>query len=108
MSSQSPLVVDLHEVALSTVAVVSGGQPVGYFYRHAPDHEADSGWVFMVGNESAEYVGDVDNILTVHVHHLLERYPELEATLRTPAPCAFTRTVDGIVSRVANYAPPEG
>ena len=107
MSNRSPLVIDLCEVALATSAVLRGRKPVGYFYRHSPDHETDSGWVFMVGNESAAYVNNADNISTVHVHHILERHPELGDVLQTPPPCAFTRSEDGSVARILEYDPPE-
>ena len=41
--------------------ILVDGLPVGYMYRQAPNHDADSGWTFMSGRESQEYADDPDN-----------------------------------------------
>jgi hypothetical protein len=37
------------------------GMKVGYMYREEPDFEADSGWRFLSGTESQEYMDNTDN-----------------------------------------------
>ncbi len=38
------------------------GMRIGYMYREEPDNEIDSGWRFMCGDESDEYMDNPDNM----------------------------------------------
>ena len=38
---------------------------VGFMYRDRPHHEADTGWCFVTGDESSDYMDDTGNH---HVH----------------------------------------
>ncbi|MEM7612133.1 MAG: DUF2185 domain-containing protein [Pseudomonadota bacterium] len=50
---------------------------VGYVYREAPDREDDSGWRFLAGDESEEYMDDASNTNYIAVGSVLN----LDSTL---------------------------
>ena len=41
--------------------IVVDGSPVGYMYRETPASTGDSGWRFLAGDETDEYMGNSDN-----------------------------------------------
>ena len=46
---------------IATDMITCGGRKVGFMYREAAEHNQDSGWRFMSGYESDEYMNDADN-----------------------------------------------
>lgn len=54
------LVPDLGSCFATDKVTVSGSK-VGYMVKDAPSREGDSGWVFMAGTETQEYLDDPDN-----------------------------------------------
>jgi hypothetical protein len=38
------------------------GRPVGFMYREEPDNDVDSGWRFLSGDESQDYIDNTDNL----------------------------------------------
>ena len=59
---------DMKEVApdygacFATDLITVDGHPVGFMYREDPDNEIDSGWRFLAGFESEEYMDDDANM----------------------------------------------
>jgi len=51
--------------------ILDDGEKVGYFYREEPDSDDDSGWRFVAGDESEEYMDNPDNIHIVSLGALL-------------------------------------
>jgi hypothetical protein len=47
---------------IATDMITVEGRPVGFMYREAPTHDTDSGWCFMSGLESQEYMDEPDNL----------------------------------------------
>jgi len=45
-----------------TNRILYEGEKIGYFYREEPDKDDDSGWRFMVGDESEEYMDNSENL----------------------------------------------
>jgi len=78
--------------AIVSARVTRDGEPVRYLYREMPDHAEDSGWRVFAGDETDEYANTPANAAALPLRDLLARDKELEAILRTPAPCAFERT----------------
>lgn len=44
------------------------GMKVGYMYREDPEDENDSGWRFLSGTESQEYIDDPNNSMIFEVN----------------------------------------
>lgn len=44
---------------------------VGYLYREVPDNETDSGWRFLEGTESDDYINNADNLKLVELDDFL-------------------------------------
>ena len=47
---------------IATDMIVVDGDKVGFMYRETPDIGVDSGWRFMSGRESQEYMDDPSNL----------------------------------------------
>lgn len=63
-------------MAIASVRVLSGAQPLRLVMRYA-----DGGWAFLC-NTTAH----VDDLLTVHAHHLFDEFPADLAAIRTLSP----------------------
>jgi hypothetical protein len=44
-----------------TAKIIYEGQKVHFMYREAPVNDTDSGWQFLAGTETDEYLADPDN-----------------------------------------------
>lgn len=67
------------------------GAPVGYCYRESPDDEHDSGWRFLAGDESTEYMDDPSNLSIYDINTIANYDRAILAILPEPAPCSFER-----------------
>jgi hypothetical protein len=47
--------------------IVDDEYKVGYMYREAPDDTFDSGWRFLAGNETDEYINNANNIYLIDI-----------------------------------------
>jgi len=72
--------------------ILKEGWKVGYMYREAPDEgRPDSGWRFLKGDESDEYMDDVSNTSIVAINTLCNYDPEVIPFLDDPIGSAFIR-----------------
>jgi hypothetical protein len=71
------------------------GKPVAYMYRQLPRNKWDSGWVFLAGTESQEYMDNASNHEIYDVNTIANYDQGIVPFLDTPPPCAFERA-DGI------------
>jgi hypothetical protein len=67
------------------------GHPVCFMYREMPDNEVDSGWRFMSGLESDEYVNNPENISIYDVNTIANYDPSIIPFLDSPAGSAFEK-----------------
>ena len=67
----------LNQIAYLSKKILEENWKVGYMYRAEPVNENDSGWSFMVGNESREYTDDYKNIALVSVHEVYQLDPDI-------------------------------
>lgn len=74
-----------------TRRVLHEGHTIGYLYREKPDRDEDSGWRFMAGDESEEYMDDSDNIHLVSLGAVLREDDSVLALLGSPVGSAFER-----------------
>jgi hypothetical protein len=88
------------QLAIVSARVTRDQRPVAWLYREAPDRPDDSGWRVFAGDESEAYTDDPMNATVVPLRDLLEDDHALEPVLRTPAPCRFERSPDGLFRAV--------
>jgi len=76
---------------IATDWIMVHGRKVGYMYREPPDNDVDSGWRFMAGNETDEYMDEPGNHGVYDVNTVANYDPDIIPLLRSPAGSAFAR-----------------
>lgn len=76
---------------LATDRILIDGMRVGYMYREQPEGEDDSGWVFLAGDETQEYLDDQWNFGVYAVNTICNYDPEIIPLIDEPPPSAFER-----------------
>ena len=71
------------------------GRKVGYMYREEPDNETDSGWRFLSGFESQEYLDDSKNLEIYDINTIANYDDDIVPFLTAPIGSTFTRTESG-------------
>src|ERR1043166_5031085 len=66
-----------HGGCFATDRITVDGCPVGFMYRQEPDNDVDSGWRFMCGDESDEYMDDSKNIDVYDVNTIANFDPDI-------------------------------
>lgn len=93
-----PLLTDWEgpEGCLATDRILVDGRPVGYCYRDEPAPGVpDSGWRFMAGDETEEYMGKSDHSGVYALNTICNYDPDVMPLLRAPAGSSFQRGEDG-------------
>ncbi len=85
-----PLAVGLGSCFASDMITVDGFK-VGFLYRQQPEFEGDSGWRFLTGFESDEYLADVSRFNRFDVNVIANCDPEIVPLLSSPVDTAFGR-----------------
>jgi hypothetical protein len=67
------------------------GMPVGFMYRDVPEASGDSGWCFLAGDESQEYLDDTENLAIYDVNTIANYDPDIVPLLDAPEGSAFAR-----------------
>ncbi len=80
--------------------VLYGGEKVGYLHRESPDQENDSGWRFMVGDETEDYLSDAKNLSYVSIGAVLREDNSFIELLDHKANIAFLRNSAGKFTRL--------
>lgn len=81
--------------AFVTNRILYEGEKIGYFYREAPDEENDSGWRFMVGDETEEYMNNSDNLSYVSLGAVLREDDSVVKYLENPEGTYFEKSDQG-------------
>ena len=76
---------------IATDMITVNGNPVGYMVRESSDRPDDSGWCFMAGNESQEYMDDPENHGIYDVNTIANYSPDIIPFLDAPPGSAFVR-----------------
>jgi hypothetical protein len=71
------------------------GCPVGLMYREAPSNDIDTGWVFLAGDESDDYMENSDNHAIYAVNTFANYDPSIIPLLASPIGSAFERLEAG-------------
>lgn len=75
----------------ATDRIMVDGRKVGYMYREPPDHDGDSGWRFLAGDESQDYLDDASHTGLYTVNTVANYDPDIIPYVETPSPCAFEK-----------------
>ena len=92
---------DIHPLAtgyggcIATDMILVDGKSVSYMVRDEPVDPHDSGWCFMAGDESQDYMDEPNHHGIYDVNTIANYCPDIIELLDTPAPCAFERNPQG-------------
>lgn len=75
----------------ATDAIVCDGEPVGFMYREEPEFDNDSGWRFLSGQESDDYINDPDNVGIYDVNTIANYDRDIVPLLGLPVGTALER-----------------
>ena len=71
--------------------ITRDGRKVAFMYREAANRDLDSGWRFMSGYESDEYMDDPNNHAVYDVNTIANYDPDIIPFLDAPAGSTFER-----------------
>lgn len=71
------------------------GKPVGFMCRESPRDSIDSGWHFLSGEETQDYLDDPANLALYDVNTIANYDPSIIDYLDAPIGSAFGRGEDG-------------
>jgi hypothetical protein len=83
--------------AIASDRITVDGRPVGYMYRTRPHDQYDSGWAFLAGDETDDYMENSNNYGIYDVNTIANYDPEIIPLLDAPEGSAFIRTENGLV-----------
>jgi hypothetical protein len=75
----------------ATDLITVEGHKVGFMYRQEPENQYDSGWRFLSGKESQQYLDDQDNLAIYDVNTIVNYDSEIIPFLDAPVGSAFER-----------------
>ena len=78
-----------------TNRILYEGEKIGYFYREIEHQENDSGWRFMVGDETDEYMDNSDNISFVSLGAVLREDDSVVNYLENTVGKRFEKNKEG-------------
>jgi hypothetical protein len=96
-----------HGGCIASDLVTVHGQKVGYMYREEPSEPTLSGWVFLAGTESQEYMNDAANFEVYDVNTIANYDPEIISFLDAPCGVAFARNPETGQFDEEEFVPPE-
>jgi hypothetical protein len=76
---------------IATDMITCDGRKVGFMYREATERDMDSGWRFMSGYESDEYMNEPGNHAVYDVNTIANNDPAIIPFLGAPVGSAFER-----------------
>jgi len=75
----------------ATDRITVEGCKVGFMYREKPDDDVDSGWRFMAGDESQEYMDEAGNHGIYSVNTICNYDPDIIPLVDSPIGSSFIR-----------------
>ncbi len=81
----------------ATDRIMVDGQPIGFMYREKPDNKNDSGWRFLAGDESPEYMSDPQNMGIYHLNTLCNYDKSIISLLNSPYGTAYRRDENNVL-----------
>jgi hypothetical protein len=81
-------------VCFATDEITMKGSKIGYFYRESSNSSIDSGWRFLSGDESNEYIDNPNNVGVHDVNTIANYDPDIIAYLKQPVGSVFIRDLN--------------
>ncbi|HDY7531136.1 TPA: DUF2185 domain-containing protein [Vibrio vulnificus] len=85
-------------IATDMITVV--GKKVGYFCRDEPNYNLDSGWCFMSGDETQEYMDEPTNHEIYDLNTIANYEPDIIPFLDAPVGSVFERNSEGKIAEI--------
>ncbi len=79
---------------IASDAITVDGEKVGFMYREDADNDVDSGWRFMSGTESDEFLDNPDNLGLYDVNTIANYDQDIIPLLDSPSGTAFERDAE--------------
>ena len=93
---------------IATDLITVDWERVGFMYREAPSNAVDSGWRFMSGGETPEYIDNPANLEIYDVNTIANYDPEIVPFLSAPIGSVFEReNLTGPFSEVFDFNRPD-
>lgn len=97
-----------HGACICADTITVEGRRVGFMYRDKPDNADDSGWRFMSGEESQDYMDDDANHGVYDVNTIANYDPTIVPLLDSPTGSVFERLPGTKAFRpVTDWSPPD-
>lgn len=97
---------------LATDKILVDGRKVGFCYREEPDEDSafsdyDSGWRFLAGDETDEYIDDANNSGIYKLNTLCNYDEDILEIINAPYGSAFEKDENGKWRAVENFSEEE-
>jgi hypothetical protein len=89
---------------IATDMITVEGYQVGFMYREKADDAVDSGWRFLSGHESQEYMDDAENLAVYDINTIANYDPEIIPFLESAIGSAFQRDPASGKFRAAEFS----
>jgi hypothetical protein len=97
-----------HGGCFATDMITVEGKKVAFMYRKTPERDSDSGWRFMSGYESDEYMNEPEHQGIFDVNTIANYDADIIPFLASPIGTAFERQDgEGPLVRVQDFVLPE-
>ncbi|MDR1480669.1 MAG: DUF2185 domain-containing protein [Planctomycetaceae bacterium] len=80
-----------HGICCASDMITVDGLKVGFLCRMEPEFEGDSGWRFLAGYETDEYLANRDNFTSFDVNWIVNCDPQILPYLNKPVGSAYGR-----------------
>jgi hypothetical protein len=90
---------------IATDMITVESRRVGFMYREKADDAVDSGWRFLSGHESQEYMDDAENHAVYDINTVANYDPEIIPFLASAIGSAFERDPASGQFRAVEFSP---
>ena len=88
------------DMCIASDRIMCDGRVCGYMYRVKPEHDWDSGWRFLAGDEDADYLDDPDNSGLYKLNTVVNYDPEIQPYLNDEYGSVFARKEDLLFHKI--------
>jgi hypothetical protein len=96
-----------HGACIATDMITVEGKRVRFMYREAPSDEVDSGWRFLSGYESDDYMNDAANHAVHDVNTIANYDRDIVPFLNAPVGSAYERPQGDVFMKIDDFSPPD-
>ena len=86
---------------IATDRITVDGLPVGFMYKDEAQSLHDSGWVFMSGDESQDYMDDPSNLAMYDINTIANYDPSIIPFLNASVSSSFKKLESGKIVKIS-------